>query len=153
MAEGGRDCTKSGSCAFQFSWVPPARMSAACSSPSVEQPGDLSFHNRGGLPLPLSLPSEPPLRRRGPGHAPLHHSQWGKSVSSSSARVPPECRGGGCRGSCPEGPSRKHEGAHTWGGELPDERWAVGRRQTIAHLSFLQQVVLRCSGPSSLSML
>lgn len=40
-----------------------------------------------------------------------------------------------------------------WGGELPEGGWAVGRRQTIAHLSFLQQMVLRCSGPSSLSML
>ena len=40
-----------------------------------------------------------------------------------------------------------------WGGQLPNERWDVGRRQTIAYLSFLQQMVLRCSGPISLSML
>lgn len=40
-------------------------------------------------------------------------------------------------------------GEQTW----PKKRWEMGRRQTIAHFYFLQQIILRCSGCISLSVL
>lgn len=81
VTEGGQDCTKSNLRAFHVFWVPPVHVSAACSSPSAEQSQDLSCHNRGGLPLPFSFPSQPPLRRWAwlcpPPSLPMGQECWG----------------------------------------------------------------------------
>lgn len=92
-----------------------------------------------------SLLSQPPLRW-GPGSARLHHSHWDRSVSSPSAKVPPEQRGCAAQEAQLGVWRRWHPGVASC-------LLRGGRREGDSCSSFLPQLILRCSGAIILSVL